>query len=145
MTFWNVDLMWGLMLFGVALFTGCCVVFNPVLRGVRTMGLVTAYGIALWMALSLPWDVALATWCVFAAAGGVVAFAYELWARRHYAGTGRPRRPLVLVQGFLLWPAMIPDAVEGILVDVGVLPPGGPGREDSPRRTAAPDDPEGRP
>ena len=128
MTFWNVDIMWGAMLFGIALFTGCCIVFNPVLRGFRTMALVLAYGTAAWMAFALPWIVALTTWCLFATAGGVVSFAYELWARRHYAGTGRRPRPLVLIQGFLLWPAMIPDAVEGMLVDLKVLQPSGPTR-----------------
>ncbi len=136
-TFWNVDLMWGLMLFGVALFTGCCVVFNPVLRGVRTMGMVTAYLIGAWMAYVLPWMVAVTTWCVFAATGGVVVFAYELWARRHYQGTGRLPRPLVLLQGFLLWPGMIPDVVEGVLVDAGILPPSG--RRADARSDAVPD------
>ncbi len=34
--------------------------------------------------------------------------------------------PFVLVQGFLLWPGMIPDAIEGVLIDLGVLDPSGP-------------------
>ncbi len=129
MTIWNVDIMWGLMLFGIALFTGVCIVFNPVLRGFRVMGVALAYCVAAWMAFALPWVVAITTWCVFAVAGGVFVFAYELWARYRYKGTGRKERPLVLIQGFLLWPAMVPDAIEGILVDFGVLEPSGPGRE----------------
>ena len=133
MTIWNVDIMWGLMLFGIALFTGVCIVFNPVLRGFRIMGVALAYAVAAWMAFALPWVVAATTWCVVAVAGGVFAFAYELWARYRYQGTGRRERPLVLIQGFLLWPAMVPDAIEGILVDMGVLDPSGPGRE-SPAR-----------
>ncbi|MBI3792933.1 MAG: hypothetical protein HY275_18915 [Gemmatimonadetes bacterium] len=128
MTVWHVDIMWGMVLLGIGLFTGCCVVFNPVLRGFRLMGLVLCYAVAAWMAYDLAWLTAVVTWSVFAVAGGAIAFAYELWARRHYAGTGRAARPLVLVQGFVLWPAMIPDAIEGILVDVGVLQPSGPGR-----------------
>jgi hypothetical protein len=124
-TFWLLDIMWAMMLLGVALFTGCCVVFNPILRGVRTMGIVVAYVIGVWMFFVLPWKVALATWCVFAAFGGVVAFAYELWARHRYAADGRRNRPLVLLQGFLLWPGMVPDAVEGVLVDAGFLEPSG--------------------
>jgi hypothetical protein len=128
MTIGIFDVMWTLMLFGVALFTGCCVVFNPAIRGIRTMGIVTAYAVGAWMLLVLPPVVAIGTWCVFASAGGVIAFAYELWARRRYAGTGRAPRPLILLQGFLLWPGMIPDAIEGVLVDTGVLEPGGPAR-----------------
>jgi hypothetical protein len=125
MTIWNIDILWALMLFGVALFTGCCVVFNPVIRGFRLMGLACAYAILAWMLYALPWRVALTTWCAFATVGGVVSFAYEWWARVRYAGTGRVPRPLVLLRGFLLWPAMIPDAVEQVLVDLRVLEPSG--------------------
>lgn len=132
MTIWFIDILWALMLFGVALWTSCCLVFNPVLRSVRIMGIVTAYGIGAWMAITLPWQVALVTWCLFAVSGGVVAFAYELWARHHYAGTGRAPRPLVLIQGFLLWPSMIPAAIEGTLVDAGVLSRSGHEAEPAP-------------
>ena len=125
MTIWYVDILWALMLLGVALWTGCCLVFNPVLKAVRIMGIAVAYGVGLWMLLTLEWKVALVTWCIFAAFGGVVSFAYELWARHHYRDTGRAPRPLVLLQGFVLWPTMVPDAVEGALVDAGVLEHGG--------------------
>ncbi len=123
MTIFNFDLLWGLMLFGVALWTTCCLVFNPVLRSIGIMGIVTAYAIGAWMLFTLPLVVALTTWCVFAAFGGAISLAYEIWARHHYAGTGRAARPLVLIQGFLLWPTMIPHALEGMLVDAGVLKP----------------------
>jgi len=123
MTIWYFDILWGLMLLGVALWTGCLLVFNPVLRSVRVMGIATAYGIGLWMLFILPWRVAVATWCVFAVFGGAVAFVYELWARFRYRGRGRQPRPLVLLQGFLLWPTMVPEAVEGVLIDAGVLEP----------------------
>lgn len=123
MTLWYFSILWGLMLLGVALFTGCCLVFNPVLKSVRVMGVATAYAIGLWMVLTLEWRVALATWCVFAAFGGAVALAYELWARWRYRGTGRSPRPLILLQGFILWPTMVPEAVEGVLIDAGVLEP----------------------
>ena len=69
--------------------------------------------------------VALTTWCVFAAFGGAISFAYDLWARHHYVRTDCKPRPLVLVRGFVLWPTMIPQALEGMLVDAGVLSPGG--------------------
>jgi hypothetical protein len=125
MTIWNVDVLWGVMLLGVAIWTTCCLVFNPILRSIGVMGIVTAYAIGVWMAITLPWTVALTTWCVFAAFGGAISLGYELWARHHYAGTGRKPRPLVLVQGFILWPTMIPQALEGMLVDAGLLKPGG--------------------
>ena len=127
MTIWYVDVMWGVALFAVAFFTAGCVVFNPALRSIRTMGIVAAYGLGLWMVFDLPLVVALATWCVFASFGGIAVLLYELWARHRYAGTGRAPRPFILVQGFLLWPGMIPDAIEGVLIDLGVLDPSGPG------------------
>jgi hypothetical protein len=121
MTIWYVDIMWALMLLGVALWTGCLLVFNPVMKSIRVMGMIAAYGIGVWMAITLPWLVALVTWCMFAAFGGAVALVYEVWARRRYADTGRANRPLVLFEGFLLWPVLVPDVVEGVLVDAGVL------------------------
>ena len=129
MTILHVDIMWGLVLLGVTLWTTCCVLMNPALRGVRYMGLVLSYGVGLWMALALPWRDAVTTWCVFAAFGGAVAFAYELWARRRYRGTGRADRPLVALQGFVLWPALLPDAIEGMFVDAGILQAPGCGHE----------------
>jgi len=122
-TIWYVDIMWAFMLFGFTLFCGSLVVVNRAMRGMRAMGLVTCYGALVWMAITLPWKVALVTWCVFASFGGAVVLAYELWARHRYAGTGRKPRPLILLQGFLLWPALLPDAIEGMVVDAGILPP----------------------
>jgi hypothetical protein len=123
MTIWNIDIMWASMLFGITLFTCCFVVVNRAMRGMRVMGLVTTYAVGAWMLYALPWRVAVTTWCVFATLGGVVVFLYELWARRRFAGTGRTDRPLVLLQGFVLWPTMLPDALEGMVVDLGILPP----------------------
>jgi len=129
-TVWNVDIMWALMLFGITLFTGCFIVVNRAMRGLRLCGLVLAYATGAWMLATLPWQVAVTTWTVFAAAGGLGVFGYELWARRRYAGTGRQPRPLILLQGFLLWPAMIPDAIEGMVVDAGLLPPSPEGADE---------------
>lgn len=122
MTVWHVDILWAMMLLGVALWTTGCLVFNPVLTSIRVMGLALAYGVLLWMLLTLPWLDAVVTWCLFATFGGAVSLAYELWARHHYRTRGRAPRPLVALKGFVLWPTMIPDAVEGVLVDAGVLP-----------------------
>lgn len=125
MTFWVFDVMWSVMLFGVALFTGALVALHPAIRSIRTMGIVVSYLVGLAMLIVLPPVVAVSTWCLFATAGGVIAFLYELWARRRYRDTARPERPLVLLRGFILWPALIPEAVEGVLVDLRVLEPSG--------------------
>ena len=129
MTIWYVDIMWAMMLFGITLFLGCFIVSNRAMRGMRIVGLVTSYAIGLWMAIVLPWRVAAATWCVIAVTCGLVVFAYELWARRRYSSSGRTPRPLILLQGFLLFPALLPDAMEGMVVDAGILPPSEPPAE----------------
>lgn len=130
MTIWLVDIMWGMMLFGITLFLSCFIVCNRAMSRMRIVGLITSYATGLWMALVLPWQVALATWCVIAATCGAVCLAYELWARRKYP-TRKPR-PLILLQGFLLFPALLPDALEGMVVDLGILPPSPARAEDDP-------------
>lgn len=133
MTIWYVDIMWAFMLFGITVFCGALVVVNRAMRSMRTMCLLTCYAVGVWMAITLEWKVALVTWCVFAAFGGGVVFAYELWARYRYAGTGRTPRPLILLQGFVLWPALLPEAIEDMVIDTGILPPHGDVAEESKR------------
>ena len=129
MTILHVNVMWAVVLLGVTLWTTACCVMNPALRALRWMGLALSYAAGLWMALTLPWREVVVTWCVFAAVGGALAMAYELWARRRYLGTGRRARPLVLLQGFVLWPVMLPEVAEGVLVDAGILRAAEPGGE----------------
>jgi hypothetical protein len=74
------------------------------------------------MAITLPGR-ALVTWCIFAAFGGVVSFAYELWARHHYAGKGAPR-PLSALEASCLADDG-PRRDRGMLVDAGVPPHSG--------------------
>lgn len=80
MTIYHVDILWGLMLLGVGLFTTCVLVFNPVLHSMRVMGIGAAYALGV-------------------------------------------RMLIVLLRGVVLWPTMIPEAIEGMLIDLGVLSP----------------------
>lgn len=122
-TFYYVNLMWALVLFGVLLWTTACVVLNAALRrGMGILGMVLSYSVLLWMLIDVPWREGLVTWMLFAAAGGVLTILYESWARRRYAGTGRAPRPFVRPIGAFLWPAMIPDAVGLMLNDAGIIP-----------------------
>jgi phosphoglycerol transferase MdoB-like AlkP superfamily enzyme len=123
MTYFHINIMWAIVLFGILLWTTVCVVLNAALRrGMGTMGMVLSYSVLVWMLIDLPVRDALTTWAFFAALGGSVIFVYELWARRRYADTGRTPSPLVRLEGILRWPAMVPDAFGLVLNDLGVLP-----------------------
>jgi hypothetical protein len=123
MTFYSVSLMWAIVLFGVLLWTTACVLLNAALRrGMGIMGLVLSYGVLAWMLYDLPLREAVVTWSVFAFLGGALTVVYELWARRRYAGTDRRARRLLRLEGLLLWPAMIPDAVGLMMNDLGIIP-----------------------
>jgi hypothetical protein len=123
MTILGINLMWAIVLFGILLWTTVSVLLNAALRrGMGMLGLVLSYAVLVWMLVELPWREALFTWGIFAVFGGVLTIAYELWARRRYQDTGRRPRRLVRVEGVVLWPSLVPDAVGQMLNDAGILP-----------------------
>lgn len=126
MTIFFINIMWAMVLFGITLWTTACVALNAALRrGMLVVGLVLSYAIGVWMLVDLPWREVAATWAVFVVGGGALSFVYELWARRHYRGTGRVPRALVHPLGLVMWPALIPDAVGLMFNDAGILPSDG--------------------
>lgn len=123
MTYFHVDVMWAIVLFGILLWTTVTIVLNAALRrGMGTMGMLLSYAVLAWMLYDLPWRDAITTWMVFAIIGGCVTFVYELWARRRFTGRGRAPRPLMRLDGVLRWPALVPNAFGLVLNDLGILP-----------------------
>jgi hypothetical protein len=123
MSYYHIDVMWAIVLFGILLWSTVAIALNAALRrGMSTMGMVLSYAVLAWMLYDLPLRDALTTWAFFAVAGGVLIFVYELWARRHYAGTSRNPRPLLRLTGLVRWPALIPNALGLVLIDAGILP-----------------------
>ena len=123
MTYFHIDIMWAIVLFGILLWTTVSVVLNAALRrGMGTMGMLLSYLVLAWMLYDLPLRDAITTWMFFALQGGIVMFVYELWARRHFAGSGRAPHPLIRLDGIVRWPAMMPDAFGLVLNDLGILP-----------------------
>lgn len=123
MTLYHVNVMWAIVLFGILLWTTACVVLNAALRrGMGIMGMSLSYGALIWMLVDLPWLEALVTWMSFAALGGAITVLYELWARRHYAGSARQPRRILRLEGIVMWPALVPDAVGLMLNDAGIIP-----------------------
>jgi hypothetical protein len=130
MTYFHIDVMWAIVLFGVLLWTTVSVVLNAALRrGMGTMAMVLSYSVLVWMLIDLPLRDAVTTWMFFALQGGIVMFIYELWARRHFAGTGRKPHGLIRLDGIWRWPSMMPDAFGLVLNDLGIL--GADGRSET--------------
>lgn len=62
-TYYYINLMWAIVLFGVLLWTTACVVLNAAFRrGMGIMGMSLSYGVLIWMLFEIPWREALATW-----------------------------------------------------------------------------------
>jgi hypothetical protein len=109
-------------------------------RGLRNLGILACYILAIVMIVRLRFVTALVTWCVFGVAAGVIYTIYELVAR---VRTKEPdKKPSVslssFVHGPLAWPIMIPEAVEYLLAELGVLrvqPAPPPTKTDAPPTT----------
>jgi len=92
-------------------------------RGLRNLGILVCYILAVVMLIRLRFVSALVTWCAFGIAAGVIYSLYELVA---YARDKSPDKKLGLsfshfIHGPLAWPIMIPEAIEYLLADLGVL------------------------
>lgn len=123
MTYFHINVMWAIVLFGVLLWSTVSVVLNAALRrGMGTMSMVLCYFVFAWMLYDLPLRDAITTWLFFALQGGIVMCLYELWARRHFAGSGRTPRSFIRLDGLVRWPMMMPDAFGMVLNDLGILP-----------------------
>lgn len=92
-------------------------------RGLRNLGILACYLLAVVMLVRLRFVAALVTWCVFGVAAGVIYSFYQLVS---YARDQSPDKQLGLsfshfIHGPLAWPIMIPEAIEYLLADLGVL------------------------
>lgn len=112
------------------LFLGCAAawstvfsLFNPPVRGWRNLGVLAGYVLGLAMAFALPWRMALTTWATAGVASGLLYFAYEGLAYARAVDRTRAVRPspAALLHGLLAWPVMLPEAIEYLLADLGIL------------------------
>ena len=92
-------------------------------RGLRNVGILACYILALVMVIRVPFTAALVTWCAFAVAAGIVYSAYEFFA---YVRDKDPQKKLnvslsTFIHGLLAWPIMIPEAVEYLLAELGII------------------------
>jgi sugar phosphate permease len=93
------------------------------IRGYRNCGILACYILLIVMLFRVPFTSALVTWCILGVGGGLVYIAYEMLAR--VRASESEKKPKVsfghVIYGNLMWPVMVPEAVEYILADIGIL------------------------
>ena len=97
---------------------------TPGIRGWRNLGWLACFIVGVMMLFVLPWRSALVTWVVAAVFSGFVYFAYEAFAylrARDKTRAAMPN-PITVAHALVVWPIMLPEAIEYFLADVGVLP-----------------------
>ena len=132
-----IDISW-LVKFGIAsAWTIFFSMFNtPGIRGWRNLGWLACFVLGAVMAFMVPWRVALATWATAGVFSGLVYFVYELLAfvkTKDKSSAAKPS-PAALVHGLLMWPIMLPEAIEYTLAELGILkaPPSAPESDANP-------------
>ena len=95
---------------------------KPSIRGYRNLGLLACYILLVIYLFVIGWRSALFTWFVFGVFGGIL---YTLWEVIQYLKTKEDEKPGVslshVIFGQFAWPVLIPEAIEYILSEIGVL------------------------
>lgn len=98
--------------------------FNtPEARGWRNFGWLACFILGVAMVFVLPWRIACATWATAGIFSGLVYFAYELFVygkAQDKTEVSRPN-PVTVLHGLAMWPIMLPEAIEYLLAEIGVL------------------------
>jgi len=92
-------------------------------RGWRNLGWLACFILGVVMLFVLPWLSALVTWAVAGIFSGFVYFGYEAFVylrAKDKTKTAKPN-PVSIVHGLLMWPIMLPEAIEYLLAELGVL------------------------
>lgn len=95
------------------------------LRLLRGLAWMSGYVIGIAMLVALPWRQAGANWLVMAAAGSGLYLLYEVfgWLVPGKDGERHVPRLATAIGGLVAWPIMLPEAVEYLLAELGVLKP----------------------
>jgi hypothetical protein len=99
-----------------------CVVSARV-RGLRNVGIAALVIVGLVAPFCVGFTDAVVTWLSFGVVGGLLYFTWELWS--YYSEGRRIGEPFprinVVLHGLVLWPVMIPEAIEYFGAALGIL------------------------
>ena len=121
-----VNTFWLSLLAGSAVLSSVCGLSNNRrVRLIRALAWLSGYCLGIAMLVALPWRSAGATWLVMAAAGSGLYLVYELHGFLVPGTDGERNLPRLatVVGGVFAWPIMVPEAVEYLLAELGVLKP----------------------
>jgi hypothetical protein len=94
------------------------------IRAFRNVGILACYVLLIVMPFRLPFVTFLATWCAFGVVGGFFYSVYELVTRARASEADKDSQtfiPRLFVDALLMWPIMIPEAIEYLFAELGVL------------------------
>jgi cyanate permease len=96
---------------------------KPGIRRFRNLGILASYVLPLIFLVVAGWRLTLVTWALFGVAGGVIYIIWEIIQRSRNATSEHKSEvsPSHLVFGLVAWPIMVPEAVEYMLAEFGML------------------------
>lgn len=119
-----VSLKWLVILGGAAAWTIFFSMFNALgVRGWRNLGWLACFVLGGVMLFVLPWRAALGTWAVAGIFSGLVYFGYEtfIYAKAPNKAEVSKPNPVTVIHGLAMWPIMLPEAIEYLRAEFGVL------------------------
>lgn len=119
-----VSTKWLLILGGATAWTVFFSLFiTPGIRGWRNLGWLACYVLGVAMLFAVPWRAALGTWAAAGIFSGLFYFAYEafVYAKATDRSNASKPSPVTIVHGLAMWPIMLPEAIEYLLAEVGIL------------------------
>jgi hypothetical protein len=96
---------------------------SPRIRPLRNLGIVGQYLVGFVAPFFVGLLPAIVTWLAMGLVGGLIYFLWEIWcyfAEGRKGGDSFPR-PISIFHGLVIWPIMIPEAIEYAGAELGIL------------------------
>jgi hypothetical protein len=108
---------------------------SPRIRSYRNLGILAAFTVGIIAPGFVGIVSGVTSWLVFALIGGVAYYLWAFWchvARGRSVGDRIPS-PIVLAHGLVMWPVMLPEAIEYAGAEAGIFRPASGSRNEPSR------------